>query len=116
MALAGNPKHFKVPKEERERQEKLRSRFLPGMTLVFKKADYHEDDKTPRGFHEVGDRCKLLSVVKTKPIVSLRGFGPWKKQVEVGRCNVWLVDDEHWGEQQEQSEFYLSWMCEEVER
>jgi hypothetical protein len=103
LMLAGR---VKLPKEERERQEALRARFKPGMVLEFIKADYHEEDATPKGCHSVGDHVTLVRVAHTAPIMGSRD------SKEVGRYDVWCVTG-RWGDE-ERDAFYLAWMTKEA--
>lgn len=102
--LACSPKYMpKLPAEEKKRQEDLRKALRPGLVLEYIKSDYHEDDETPPGFHEVGDRLELVRVVDVRPVVDS------KTREKVSSYNVWLCKSSHWGEKK-QDEHYLAAM------
>lgn len=109
MILACNPKYMpKLPAEEKKRQEELRRSLKPGLVLEYIENDYHEDDETPPGFHVIGDRLELVSVVEKRPILNS------KTREKVGEYDVWLCKSSRWGEKK-QDEHYLAGMTKVIE-
>jgi len=103
--LACNPKYAaKLSEEEKARRKAIHEALKPGLVLEYIKSDYHEDDVTPPGFHEIGDRLELVRVTDVLPLTKLKP--PHEK---VGEYNVWLCKSSRWGEK-EHDAFYLEAM------
>jgi len=109
VILACNPKYApKLSEEEKAQRKVVRDALKPGLVLEYIESDYHEDDVTPPGFHEIGDRLELVRVVEVKPITRL---GTNEK---VGEYNVWLCKSSRWGEKI-QDALYLEGMTKVAE-
>ena len=88
MILACNPKYApKLSEEEKARRKAVRDALRPGLVLTFIENDYHEDEVTPPGFHEIGDRLELMRIVEVRPIIQD------STHEKVGEYNVWDFEE-----------------------
>lgn len=100
VILACSPKYApKLTEEEKARRKAVRDALRPGLVLEFITSDYHEDEVTPPGFHEIGDRLELVRIARVLPIIR------YETKEKVGEYDVWLCKSSRWGEREKDAPY-----------